>query len=51
MNIMGGREGGFGEIAPLFFDGAVNLFAEMPLPDEKEKLKKVFNHISTFRKI
>lgn len=51
MNIMGGREGGFGEIAPLFFDGAVNLFSELPLPTDKAGLEKVYNHISKFRPI
>lgn len=50
MNIMGGREGGFGEIAPLFFDGAVNIFRELPLPNDKVNLEKVYKHIKTLSK-
>jgi len=51
MTIMGGREGGFGEIAPLYFDGAVNIFKEMPLPNDMAQIEQVYNHISKFRNI
>lgn len=51
MNIMGGREGGFGEIVPLYFDGAVNIFREMPGAKDKANLEQVYNHIKTFRNV
>jgi len=46
LEILGGREGGGGTICPLFFDGMVNYFEELPLPykplDEVyEKVRKI----------
>jgi len=34
LEILGGREGGGGTICPLYFDGAVNYFKELPLPND-----------------
>ena len=41
LEILGGREGGGGTICPLYFDGAVNYFKELPHSDNKEDLNKV----------
>lgn len=49
LEILGGREGGGGTVCPLFFDGAVNYFKELPLPDESSKLTKVYNHLKAIR--
>lgn len=43
LEIIGGRDGGAGTICPLYFDGAVNYFKELPLPENKETIKKVYN--------
>lgn len=36
-------------ICPLFFDGAVSTFAELPRPDDKEGLLKVYNYIQSLK--
>lgn len=46
LEILGGREGGGGTVCPLFFDGAVNYFKELPLPTDSTKLKKVYDFIN-----
>ena len=43
------REGEIGGLCPLFFDGAVCQFTELPKPSNKEELKKVYNYIDTIR--
>lgn len=45
LEILGGREGGAGSIAPLFFDGAVNKFAELPSPDNLSKVESLIKRI------
>ena len=50
LEIIGGRDGGGGTICPLYFDGAVNYFKELPLPQEHSKMSqvhKVLQHIRT----
>lgn len=42
LEILGGREGGAGTICPLFFDGAVNVFKELPLPSNTPAMEKVY---------
>ena len=37
--------GANGQICPLFFDGAVSSFTELPLPNDKDSLDKVYNYI------
>jgi DNA-binding GntR family transcriptional regulator len=37
--------GAGGNICPLFFDGAVSTFAELPLPDNVEELNEVYRYI------
>ena len=34
MELIAGREGGGGTVCPLFFDGGVNYFKELPLPED-----------------
>ena len=46
LEVMGGREGGGGDICPLFFDGAVNFFKELPLPDNIDVMKKFYAVLS-----
>jgi hypothetical protein len=48
LEIIGGREGGAGTVCPLYFDGAVNYFKELPKPDDTEQLKPVYNYIKNF---
>lgn len=43
------RDGEMGGVCPLFFDGAVCQFGELPRPDNKEGLAKVYEHINKIR--
>ena len=38
-----------GGIAPLFFDGAVCAFDELPLPNNKVELEKVYKYLDKIR--
>jgi len=49
LEVIGGREGGGGTICPLYFDGAVNYFKELPRPTEDVKMRGVYNFIKTIR--
>ena len=40
LEIIAGREGGGGNICPLLFDGGVNHFSELPLPNDVLGLAK-----------
>lgn len=46
LEILGGREGGAGTTTPLYFDGAVNFFTELPDAKDNEGMNKVYNLIS-----
>ena len=50
LEILGGREGGGGTICPLYFDGAVNFFKELPLPENKEGMQKAYSILEKIRK-
>jgi len=50
LEIMGSRDGGAGTICPLYFDGAANYFKELPRPDEREQIKKVYDFLKTIKK-
>lgn len=50
MEIMISRDGGGGTVCPLYFDGAVNYFKELPLSKDTENLNKVCNFIQKIRK-
>ena len=39
--------GANGQICPLFFDGAVSTFYELPRPDDKEALQRVYNYMES----
>lgn len=49
LEVLGGREGGGGTICPLYFDGAVNYFKELPLPNNKDEILNVQNFIKSVR--
>lgn len=44
------RDGEMGGLCPLFFDGAVCQFNELPLPDDSVNLQKVYKYLETIRK-
>ena len=50
LEILGGRDGGGGTTCPLYFDGAVNYFKELPLPNESSKMSQVHQIIHHIRK-
>ena len=41
--------GASNNICPLFFDGAASTFAELPRPDDKEGLERVYAYIQTLK--
>jgi hypothetical protein len=43
LEILGGRDGGAGTTCPLYFDGAVNYFKELPLPNNKQAMDAVYS--------
>lgn len=49
LEIIGGREGGAGNTAPLYFDGAVNYFKELPKPDDAMGMTQVESFVRTNR--
>ena len=48
MEVLAGRDGGGGDICPLYFDGAVNFFKELPLPDDVEGLERVYKLMESY---
>ena len=50
LEILGGREGGGGTICPLYFDGAVNYFKELPHSNNTEELNKVYQFMKNIKK-
>ena len=50
LEILGGREGGGGTICPLYFDGAVNYFKELPLPNDTQTMSIVRDIVKKIRK-
>lgn len=49
MEIIAGREGGGGTLSPLYFDGGVNFFAELPKPTETNDIQKVLREAEKSR--
>ena len=43
------RDGEMGGLCPLFFDGAVCQFSELPRPDDQAGLDKVYKHLKNIR--
>ena len=50
MNIMKSRDGIANKKLPLFFNGAVDFFKELPKVDELEKMRLVYEHINQLRR-
>lgn len=50
MEIVLNRNGQSNGLCPLFFDGAVNNFKELPLPDDVLGLEKVYEYLEFIRK-
>lgn len=49
MTVLVNRNGDLGGTCPLFFDGAVCQFEELPRPDDKEGLQQVYKYLDTIR--
>lgn len=49
MELIAGREGGGGTVCPLFFDGGVNMFSELPLPNDTANLKFSYSMLDRVR--
>ena len=49
MEIIISREGGGGTTCPLYFDGAIDYFRELPLPFEVAKLKQVYDVVNVIQ--
>lgn len=43
LEIIAGRQGGGGNVCPLYFDGAVNFFKELPLPNDTANINAVYS--------
>ncbi len=43
------RDGEMGGLCPLFFDGAVCQFNELPRPEDKEGLQQVYNYLESLK--
>ena len=51
LEIIAGRQGGAGNICPLYFDGAVNFFKELPRPDNAQEMYKVYALINSLNRV
>ena len=49
MNVIANRDGEMGGVCPLFFDGAVCNFEELPRPDDLAEIKKYYDKVSDLR--
>lgn len=50
MEIVLNRNGQSNGLCPLYFDGAINNFRELPLPTDVLGMEKVYAHLETLRK-
>ena len=50
LEVVVNRDGEMGGILPLYFDGAVCMFHEMPRPDDKEGMEAVYRKLDNIRK-
>ena len=46
LEVLASREGGGGIISPLYFDGAVNFFKELPRPDNIKGIQQVYEYMN-----
>lgn len=51
LEVLVNRNGQMGGVCPLFFDGAVCNFQELPKPDNKTELAKIYNYLDHIRGI
>lgn len=49
LEIIVNRDGEMGGLCPLFFDGAVSVFKELPRPEEKSRLDDIYRYVSSLR--
>ena len=49
MNVISNRDGAMGDICPLFFDGAVCNFEELPRPDEVTEIKQYYDRAAELK--
>ena len=49
MELIAGREGGGGHVCPLFFDGGVNYFHELPLPTDRQGINESLQLVERVR--
>jgi len=49
LEVLASREGGGNSICPLYFDGAVNYFKELPRPDDEMGINKMKNFLKNAR--
>jgi hypothetical protein len=49
LEIVINRNGNANSICPLFFDGAINFFHELPLPDDSVEIQKYYNYLDKIR--
>lgn len=49
LEVLGGREGGGGTVSPLYFDGAVNYFKELPKPDNHAQMTQAYKLLDSIR--
>lgn len=50
LEVLVNRGGSPGGLVALYFDGAVNYFNELPRPEEKENLKRIYDYLVESRK-
>lgn len=50
LEVLASRDGGGNSICPVYFDGAVNYFKELPLPNDKDGMEKIRYFINQVRK-
>lgn len=48
MEVIAGREGGGGSVCPLYFDGAVSLFQELPRSNDRAAMEGVYRAIRRY---
>jgi hypothetical protein len=49
MNVIANRDGEMGGICPLFFDGAVCNFEELPRPDDVSEIRKYYDKVNDLK--
>lgn len=49
LEVIVNRDGEMGGLCPLFFDGAVCQFNELPRPDDERELQKVYDYLAKIR--